>query len=236
MQPVNSGDPLLELEDSDLDFKRTELAGRLATASSRLATVRATRLDMRRDTPEDIRRYNQLSSEVEELGVAIKGLQQQIDIVDARHGELTVTSPIRGHVLTWDVDDVLELRPVRRGQKLLRVAAVDGEWVMELDVADDRIGHVLTAHQASQQPLDVRFRLRSDARESHPATVERIAVSTESKPGELASVLVTCRLEPGSTLDLRPGATTVAKIKCGRRSLGYVLFHELIDAIRVRLF
>ena len=35
---------------------------------------------------------------------------------------------------------------------------------------------------------------------------------------------------------LRPGATVIAKIHCGTRSLGYVWFHGLYEAIRAELF
>jgi hypothetical protein len=34
----------------------------------------------------------------------------------------------------------------------------------------------------------------------------------------------------------RPGATVVARIHCGRRSLGFVWLHEFWEAIRLRLF
>ncbi len=35
--------------------------------------------------------------------------------------------------------------------------------------------------------------------------------------------------------DLRPGATVTAKVYCGRRSLGYVWFHDLLAFVQSRI-
>jgi hypothetical protein len=34
----------------------------------------------------------------------------------------------------------------------------------------------------------------------------------------------------------RPGATVIARVACGRRSIGYVWFHDFYAAVRKRLW
>ena len=52
-------------------------------------------------------------------------------------------SPLTGAVVTWNVRQLLEARPVQKGQALMQVADLTGPWVLEIEVPDDRIGHVL---------------------------------------------------------------------------------------------
>ena len=72
------------------------------------------------------------------------GLEQQEKVLRARQEELTLRSPLTGHI-TWDVEQLLAARPVQRGQALLTVANVDGPWILELQVPDDEAGYLLDA-------------------------------------------------------------------------------------------
>jgi hypothetical protein len=47
---------------------------------------------------------------------------------------------------------------------------------------------------------------------------------------------VTAELADAPPAHLRPGATVVARVHCGRRSLAYVWLHEFWEAVRLRLF
>ena len=60
---------------------------------------------------------------------------------------------------------------------LVTVADLSADWQLELDVADDRIGHVLAA-QASEETeaLPVRFRLRS-ADAAYTGHIEKIGMT-----------------------------------------------------------
>jgi hypothetical protein len=50
-----------------------------------------------------------------------------------------------------------------------------------------------------------------------------------------AVVLATVRVKREEIPELVPGAGVVARIYCGRRAIGYVWLHDLIDAVRVWL-
>jgi hypothetical protein len=49
--------------------------------------------------------------------------------------------------------------------------------------------------------------------------------------GERPTVLGEVRLPPSTLVEPRPGTSVVAKIRCGMYPLGYVLFHEVWEAI-----
>jgi hypothetical protein len=110
-------------------------------------------------------------------------------------------------------------------------------------VPDDRIGHVLSAEEEQRaahgdEPLDdVSFIVATEPGATHSGRVQRIALATETDKTAGATVLVTADFDR-STIpadELRPGATIVAKIHCGRRSLGYVWLHELWETIQSKV-
>ena len=61
-------------------------------------------------------------------------------------------------------------------------------------------------------------------------------MSTELDVDQKPGVLVTVRINRDQIPQLRPGATVLPKIHCGRKPIGYVWFHDLWDALRTQLF
>ena len=184
---------------------------------------------------------DQYAAEEGEAKARLKSLQDQQDILIKQRSDLG-TKPVDQNVLTWNVKDLLDARPVTRGQVLLTVAKLDGPWVLEIKVPDDHIGHVLTAEEEHQSaddnsPLDVSFIVATEPGTTHSGAVKRIALATETDKTAGATVMVTANFDR-STIpadQLRPGATVVAKIHCGRRSLGYVWLHELWETIQSKV-
>ena len=48
-------------------------------------------------------------------------------------------------------------------------------------------------------------------------------------------VKVDVAIDRGALTEPRPGATVIARIHCGRRSLGYVWLHEVWEFIQTRI-
>jgi len=230
-EPCRAGDVLVVMSRSQLDFEWSRVLGELATARKRLASVQASRLDLSPRTAADREKYNQLTAEEEEVQELLKGLERQHEVLQAQRDELVVKSPLAGQVITWNVRQSLEARPVQRGQVLMQVADLAGPWVLEVKVPDERIGHVLAARSALGHDLSVSFMLATDPGAVYRGSVEKIALSTDVRPPEKASVLVTVRVEGNELPRLRPGATAVSQIGCGRRSLGFVWFHRVWEII-----
>lgn len=226
------GDTLAVLTRSQLDFESSRVQGELQTAAKRLAGVAAARLDARPQTALDREKYNELAAEEEELKELLANLEEQQALLRRQKDELLVRSPIDGQVITWNVRELLESRPVQRGQALLSVADLGGPWVLEIKVPDDRVGHLLEARRAQQDPLDVSFVLATEPGTTFKGQLKQVAMATQVERDQPAHVLVTVAFDRAQVSQLRPGATAIPRIQCGRRALGYVWFHSVWEAIQ----
>jgi hypothetical protein len=234
-QECREGAPLVAMTRSQLDFEMSRVLGETQTARKRLASVQATRLDVSPRTAADREKYNQLTAEEEEIQELLNSLEQQHEVLKAQREDLIVRSPLTGHVVTWNVRQSLESRPVQRGQVLMQVADLSGPWVLEAEVPDDRVGHVLEARQRLQRDLPVSFMIATDPGATYHGAVEKVALATDVRPPEKASVLVTVAIDRSQIPQLRPNATVVSRIYCGRRSIGYVWFHSVWEMIQKKV-
>jgi len=227
---VAEGQVLARLSSPKLEFESSRVLGELQTAQARLATLESARLESRFSNSEDAAKAQQLTAEEEELRATVKSLLAQQAVLQEERQLLEVRSPIAGRLVTPRDDiDALAARPVRTGQQLLTVADIAGPWELKLQVPDRLIGHVQERHAASADDQAVEFVLATDPRVQRLATVEEIALRAETDADGAATVVVTARVEASQLVDPRPGATVRARIECGRRGLGYVWFHQLVD-------
>jgi multidrug efflux pump subunit AcrA (membrane-fusion protein) len=235
---VAAGEPLVELRDPKLELELKRVHGEMETVRRQLDAVRATKTnrDIRDASPTE---FYRLSASEREFDQQLTNLQHERELLDAQRETLVVRSPIAGRVLTWDVANRLAARPVERGDVLVTVADLSADWQLDLNVEDDRIGHVLAARDAADAPLPVRFRLRSQD-SPHTGHIAEIGLTADVAAAEGAATDPTVRvtvafdkdqLNESTRRDLRPGVSARAEIDCGRRSLGYVWFHDLWDAL-----
>ncbi len=231
------GDVLAVMTKSQLDFESTRVLGEMQTARKRLASAQASRLKMTPQTAADREKYNQLAAEEEEVRESLKSLEQQLEILKAQRDELVIRSPLTGSVITWNVRQLLEARPVQRGQALMQVADLHGPWVLEVEVPDDQIGHVARsqARPMASRSCGVSFMLATEPGVAYQGTIEKVAMSTDVRPPEKANVLVTVAVDRDQIPRLRPGATAVSRIQCGRRSIGFVWFHSLWETVQKKV-
>jgi multidrug efflux pump subunit AcrA (membrane-fusion protein) len=240
-EDVAAGQVLVRLRDPMLELELKRVHGDLETAQRQIEAVRAARSGRAIRDTNAVESYR-LSAEERELEQRVANLRRELDLLDIETKKLVVTSSIAGRVLTWNVDRLLLARPVERGEVLIDVADLSADWQLELDVADDRIGHVLAAQQDLGDELTVRFRLSSTNRELPAAEGHVTEVSpradVNNEPGASARPEVRVHVafdvkqfDESERRELRPGVSARAEIECGRRRLGYVWFHDVWDAI-----
>jgi multidrug efflux pump subunit AcrA (membrane-fusion protein) len=233
---VTAGQPLVKLRDPQLEIDLKKVSGEMETVSRQLDSVRATKSsrDVRDAGTTDLYR---LSASEREFEQQLTNLQQQLALLMHERDALVVRSPIAGRVLTWDVSNRLVARPVERGEALVTVADLTSDWQLDLDVADNRIGHVTAARATLQPDLPVRFRLHSDDN-PHTGHIREVSatadVSSENKTRPTPTIRATVAFDKSQLSDaeqheLRPGIAAQAEIECGRRSLGYVWLHDVWD-------
>jgi len=231
---VRADQPLLVVRDPDLDQDAPKVAGEIATTQERLRGLQLARLAGTAN-PEASQRLRQLTAEEEELKERLKTLERQRTLIEQRQNGLTLRSPLTGRVLTWSVHQLLSARPVERGQSLLTIGETSGPWVVEIQVADKDAGPLIRAHSKSDTGLDVDFQLPAEPGTVYRGRVLEIAPASESSDRGLGQVRVIVEFDKSQVEQLRPGATAIPRIRCGRQSLGYVWLHDLIDTIRMRV-
>jgi len=232
-QEVAAEEKLLTLRSPVLDYEITRVQGELQTTEQQIADITSLRTDPSR--PQDRPSGDaELAAREEELKSVRDNLMKQRSLLEEQRTGQTVLSPIAGRILTWDVAQLLEERPVERGQRLLTVGEIDGPWIVELRVPDRDLGHLRAASRALPpgETLSAAFSVTTDLDHQIPARVLSIADVVEDDPLEGPSVLVRLGFSRELLPDLVPGATAVGRIECGERVVGYVWFRRLIDAVK----
>ena len=233
-QTVSQEQVLVTLRSRDFERELERLQGEYQTTEKKLLAVASARIQGGGD--ESGNRFpSQLAAEEQELKQQLESQRAQISLVRKQIDDLEVRSPIAGRVLTWDPRELLTDRPVQRGQLLISVADLTGPWVLELNVPDRRVGHVILAQQRSAEPLEVTFALARGSAQSFQGTLQTIAARTEVIGDDQAATRVLVSVPQQAVENLRPGATIHAKLNCGRRTLGYVWLHDAYDRVRTWL-
>lgn len=235
-EQVAADSTLITLRDSDLELESSRVRGEIQTTLKRLAVIQAARLGLNPTEANALQQANRLTAEQEELNERLKSLNEQATLLKNQQETLTLKSPIKGEVLTWDLQEKLLARPVQRGQRLLTVADLKGPWVLKMEVPDSEIGHVLAAQRESKSPLPVTFLLLTDPDQTYRGTIEKIAATAEPDADGKPVVQITVKLDHETIRGLRPGASVLPQIDCGTRSLGYVWLRRLFETVQREVF
>lgn len=238
--PVTAGDVVVRLESADLQYELTTLLGEQATVTRQLETNSVVRGQLGQtgigNSGANRERLNELIAQSSELKVRSESLAKRIELIEQEMRGLDVAATIDGQVATWDIQEKLRGRPVVQGDRLLEIVDTGGEWELRLAVPDQQIGYVNQASQETDVPLSITFIEKSNPTVRHESIVKEIGISTEVLPEYGASVRVVGDVGAALTRDaMRPGTSVIAQIHCGRRSLGFIWLHELIEAVRMRL-
>jgi multidrug efflux pump subunit AcrA (membrane-fusion protein)/GAF domain-containing protein len=234
---VIPGERLVSLRNPQLDLDLKRVWGELQAARKRLSAIETARVEGATNANSISISAARLSGEDAELQELVASLMRQHDLLTAQEEALHVTSPIAGQVLTWDLPQLLQSRPVHRGQALLTIADPSGPWDLELEVPDRDAGYVLEARQAVDGgALRATYRLATDPGTSHPTTVDRVAQSIERTATGDPVLRVLAGVDPRELANSRPGATVLARIHCGRRSLAFVWLRDMYYAVTTRLW
>ena len=170
-----------------------------------------------------------MSSEEQQLERKLETLRQEQTLVEQQIAALTMSSPIDGVVYQSRLQEQLRSRPVQRGQQLLEIVNDSGEWQLDLQVPDLVVGYIPAAEFTKDaNKVEVQFNLNDDSRSVHEATLKSLDTATHLHDGQL-TCLATVGVEKTLTKKLRPGQTVSARIRCGRKSLAFVWFREVVE-------
>jgi len=235
---VTDGQLLGMLRNNELDVQMTELAGQRATARTEMESIRRQLMEEKnRMTHEE---QNRLSGKVLELKKQLESMDAKWAIYQKRKKDLEIVSPADGTVVTWDLQNRLIERPVMRGAMLMRVGNLKGDWQLELKMPEDRLGAVVQAqHELAEYDgkLPVTYILASEPAARHKGTIKKIHESAEVHGEEGSQVLIKVAINKADLpAGYRPGTQITAKVYCGRRSIGYVWFHDFLAFLQSKVF
>jgi hypothetical protein len=246
---------LAELTSTDLDLALAALLGRQTTTQERLAAIQRALLESgsgpARLSPLE---QDRLGGELLELRQEAQNIERELALLREKQRQLAILAPQRGQVVTWKVRDLLLHRPVSRGQGLLTLANPDGPWELELHLPERRLMHVqkvagtLRVPSSAEPdrspsdgtrsvpaPIDVTFALWSHPGQTFRGRVVEIEQAAEVRGDEGNTVLVRVAVDKQGLPPLHDQTTVTAKIHCGRTSVGYAWFCDLIEAARTKV-
>jgi multidrug efflux pump subunit AcrA (membrane-fusion protein) len=235
---VEEGEVLLVMEYPELDRQLEDINGQLKTIRQQWHRIRAelSQREVQRDRVERVR----LEGELAEANERSKSLQRQLEILNKEMAKLEVRSPISGQILSWDVKDMLRTRPVEPGQIVMTIANPKGEWELELKMAEDRMGDIGEAmgealETSGSTELKVEYTLATDPKTDYVGKIHTVEKRTEPQGEGGAAVKIVVRnvdkMAIAANTELLPGAGVIGRVDCGRKPIGYVWFHDLINWI-----
>ena len=228
---VEKGQPLLRIRSADIDQNVQDLQGKAKAARERLAAIRVTRLkgNLRLELAETHR----LSAEQTALTLQLDSLDSQLAIARQQQDSLTIRSPFDGQVITWDVANRLQHRPVQPGDHLLTVANTDGDWNLEVEIPDNRVSHVVSWRDRQSADNEVRFRMEADPGQEFAGELSQISNTAASDNNDERYIPATVSVpQDDLPTSLRAGAPARVRINCGSRPLAFVWFHELLHSVQ----
>ncbi|MGZ0171743.1 MAG: GAF domain-containing protein [Planctomycetales bacterium] len=232
-QHVEEGQLLLLIKNPDLKTQLTAAKGELNSKKALLRTINTALTQNRR--PGEPNKRNEYEGQMKQTQEEMASLAEQIVIIDERIASLSVKAPISGVIATFQLEQLLLNRPVRRGEVLLEIKHDDGEWHLELDVEEKRMGHFFDAIKANNDDIarPVEFVLATDSETKFAGKIYKVSGRTNSSQEAGSVVMVFCEFDK-TQLPRQPriGAEVRAKINCGQKSLGYVLFGDVYEFVQ----
>jgi multidrug efflux pump subunit AcrA (membrane-fusion protein) len=239
-QFVQQGQVLARLRNTELELEIAALAGQKQTLAEQILAVQQSLLRHERITPEE---RSRMTAELQQLRQRVDGIERQLELQRVRQESLLVRSPIAGQIVTWDVDEALATRPVRRGEALMTVVDPAGDWELELLIDEHDAGHVVAAAQQGGSDRDVEQ--ASDINNQLPVTFALASYPGQEFTGRIveldrtarrahhaqAVVAARVRIDRAELPDVRCGTAVRARIDCGMRAAGSVWFRDVIELV-----
>ena len=233
-QKVEKGQPLLRVENEQLRQQMEQAKSSFFEKRETLEALKV-QLDAVKGKGEKTEE-SQVEGKIAATEEEINGARKQITILNKRLAELTVYAEQPGTIASFEVERQLLNRPVKHGELLLEIKDESGPWWLQVEIDERRMGHLMKAVRGSQEPLEVEYILATNPEDLYIGKLSQELIEDKTNPalGKDRAV-VRARVEIKRE-DLegrrRIGAEVTAKIHCGKRSLGYVLFGDVVEFVQ----
>ncbi len=210
-------------------------AGDTVTAGEVIAQLedRELKLEMRKSASEEEKLDKEYRralaaedrSEARIVQARLAQVQAQTRLLREKLDRVQLSAPVAGIVISGDLSRSLGA-PVERGDVLFEVAPLD-EYRLILHVDESSVAHVAAGQTGS-------LTLTALPGNSYRFTVEQVSPVFTEREGRV-SYRTEGRID-GEVPVLRPGMEGVGKIEIERRSIGYILFHRLLEWLQLKVW
>lgn len=244
--PVEQGQPLVLMRSPSLELQIQEVLGELNANTEKRDALSLSVNQIARDSSANPATLNRLSSEIRQLETTKETLERKLIALRDEERRLTILSPINGVVVARDLDQLLDSRPLRRGDALFRVVNPDGPWQMLLHIADADVGYVKKRlYQDAEKVVGqvphssnrkIEFVLASRPDQRHEAEIVWLSESARNPRGLGVSLDAVATLGPDVAGQAYVGATAHAFLVCDQRSIWFVFSRPLVESIQRKLW
>jgi len=243
-QMVRKGEVLIELDNNELDIKMTEVQGKLSQVTEDIGSLNRRMHEVekpgktdpsRRNAPDEMAKFVSEKNQLKQQQISFKAQLEQLQV---KHDRLVVRSPIDGQITTWDIENLLEGRTVQPGQMLLNVSDPSGAWELEVLMPEDNMGYIARAQkELAKKNLDTTYILANDPAHRHEGTINDVHMQAEVRGEEGNTVKLFVAIDKNDLTEeqLSQGAGVMARVYCGKRALGFVWFHDLLEFVHSRV-
>ena len=186
------------------------------------------RADLRRAEVEADRARAQGQTSEAEIAMARQAqAQARLARVQFYLQQANFIAPFDGVIVDGERKDLTGL-PVRQGEKLFKIARIEGLYAM-LHVPERDVAFVSTGATGE-------LRLLGQPETPIPFKVETLIPVAQTQGQQGNQFLIKARLEQAPATTWRPGMSGMAKIDGGERNIAWILTHRVIDALRLKLW
>ncbi|MCH7726434.1 MAG: efflux RND transporter periplasmic adaptor subunit [Planctomycetes bacterium] len=205
---VHKGDVLARMDGREVRWKRASVVAEKNQAIKRRDSAQAS--------------HNYAEQQIAQL--EIRRMDLELQLLDHRAENLEIKSPVDGIVVSGDLERA-QGAPLSIGQTLFEIAPLES-MIVEMSVPDDEISYI-----AVGQTIDVR--LDAFPGQTWETVAARVQPRSEIR-GEANVFIAEAELNNADGR-LQPGMKGRAKLKTGKRPLGWILFHKPWEYVTKKL-
>ena len=140
---VAQDDTLVRLRSIDLEQQQLQLDGELKKTNEEISSAIQQRRLANEKHADDVE-LEEITGRLAQHKKTAESLLEQRELLQRKEQKLSITSPIAGKVVTWNLQDRLpKSRPVGKEQQLLEIADPTSRWELEIYVPEAKMGHII---------------------------------------------------------------------------------------------
>jgi multidrug efflux pump subunit AcrA (membrane-fusion protein) len=231
-QSVVPGQPLAKLRSPELELRVEEVLGQIRSLAEKRDGLRVAINQLSPNAKDALASQSRLSTELLMLDTQEKHAQAKLEFLKQEQSRLTLVSPIAGMVVAKDLEGELKDRPVKRGDSLFQVVDLEGDWRLNVSVADRDSGYI-ERHFGSLGG-SVEYVFDSLPREPFSGRVTKFAPMLENRTGSGSYRTVWVNIDAGDATRAHMGATATVFFRCGEQPFWFVWSRPLVEFLQRR--